>query len=59
VTARSEPATQSPALEQHRVRRGQHAGEVAEWPNAPVLKTGVPQGTVGSNPTLSAQTKSL
>ncbi len=29
-------------------------GEVAEWPNAPVLKTGVPQGTGGSNPPLSA-----
>ena len=29
-------------------------GEVAEWPNAPVLKTDVPQGTGGSNPPLSA-----
>ena len=29
-------------------------GEVAEWSNAPVLKTGVPQGTGGSNPSLSA-----
>ena len=29
-------------------------GEMAEWPNAPVLKTGVPQGTGGSNPSLSA-----
>lgn len=28
-------------------------GRVAERPNAPVLKTGVPQGTVGSNPTSS------
>lgn len=28
-------------------------GRVAEWPNAPVLKTDVPQGTVGSNPTSS------
>jgi ribosomal protein L2 len=27
---------------------------VAEWSKAPVLKTGVPLGTVGSNPTLSA-----
>jgi hypothetical protein len=27
---------------------------VAEWPNAPVLKTDVPQGTGGSNPPLSA-----
>jgi putative Holliday junction resolvase len=27
---------------------------VAEWSIAPVLKTGVSQGTVGSNPTLSA-----
>ena len=29
------------------------AGEVAEWPIAPVLKTGVPRGTGGSNPPLS------
>ena len=29
-------------------------GRVAEWTKAPVLKTGVPQGTVGSNPTPSA-----
>ena len=37
-------------------RRIDHAtlGEVAEWPNAPVLKTDVPQGTGGSNPPLSA-----
>jgi hypothetical protein len=27
---------------------------VAEWPNVPDSKSGVPQGTVGSNPTLSA-----
>ena len=30
-------------------------GEVAEWPNVPDSKSGVPQGTVGSNPTLSAK----
>jgi hypothetical protein len=30
-------------------------GEVAEWSIAPVLKTGGPQGPVGSNPTLSAK----
>ena len=30
-------------------------GEVAEWLNAAVLKTVVPQGTVGSNPTSSAK----
>ncbi len=29
-------------------------GEVTEWLKVPVLKTGVPKGTVGSNPTLSA-----
>ena len=29
-------------------------GEVAEWFNAPVLKTGEPQGSGGSNPSLSA-----
>ena len=28
-------------------------GEVVEWLMAPVLKTGDPQGSVGSNPTLS------
>ena len=27
---------------------------MAEWPKAPVLKTGVVQATVGSIPTLSA-----
>jgi hypothetical protein len=27
---------------------------VAEWSNVPDSKSGVPQGTVGSNPTLSA-----
>jgi hypothetical protein len=30
------------------------SGEVAEWSNVPDSKSGVPQGTVGSNPTLSA-----
>jgi hypothetical protein len=30
------------------------SGEVVEWSIAPVLKTGEPQGSVGSNPTLSA-----
>ncbi len=30
------------------------AGEVAEWSNAPVLKTGECNSSVGSNPTLSA-----
>ncbi len=30
------------------------AGGVAEWSKAAVLKTVVPQGTVGSNPTSSA-----
>jgi putative holliday junction resolvase len=29
-------------------------GGVAEWSNAPVLKTGVPQGTEGSNPSPTA-----
>jgi len=32
-------------------------GEVAEWSNVPDSKSGVPQGTVGSNPTLSANAK--
>ena len=31
-------------------------GELAEWSNAAVLKTVVPQGTRGSNPLLSAIT---
>ena len=30
-------------------------GRLAEWSNALVLKTSVPQGTVGSNPTSSAE----
>ena len=30
---------------------------MAEWPNVPDSESGVPQGTVGSNPTLSASTK--
>ena len=29
------------------------SGEVAEWSNAPDLKSGDSQGSVGSNPTLS------
>ncbi len=32
-------------------------GGVAEWSNAPVLKTGIPQGIVGSNPTPSARAR--
>ena len=32
-------------------------GEVAEWSKAPVSKTGMPQGIVGSNPTLSATSR--
>lgn len=34
-------------------RQHQRTGGVVEWLMAPVLKTGVPKGTVGSNPTLS------
>jgi hypothetical protein len=33
-------------------------GELAEWSIAAVLKTVVPRGTVGSNPTFSAQKES-
>ena len=33
----------------------QTIGEMAEWSNAPVLKTGVLRGTGGSNPSLSAK----
>ena len=36
-----------------------HFGRVAERPNAPVLKTGVLHGTVGSNPTSSANASNL
>ena len=32
-------------------------GEMAEWLNAPVLKTGGPQGLGGSNPSLSANSE--
>ncbi len=35
------------------------SGEVAEWSNAPVSKTGVPQGTGSSNLPLSANEKPL
>lgn len=31
------------------------SGGVAEWFNAPVSKTGIPQGIEGSNPSTSAQ----
>ncbi len=34
-------------------------GGVLEWSNRPVLKTGVVQATVGSNPTPSAKTVSV
>ena len=41
----------------HRTNKTQisRIGWVAEWPKAVVLKTTVPRGTVGSNPTPSAQ----
>ena len=32
-------------------------GEMVEWSITPVLKTGVPRGTGGSNPSLSAESK--
>ncbi len=35
-----------------------HLGEVTEWPIVLVSKTSVLQGTVGSNPTLSAPLQS-
>ena len=31
------------------------SGEVAEWSNVPDSKSGVPRGTGGSNPSLSAK----
>ena len=36
-----------------------YLGEMAEWSNAPVLKTGVVKATGGSNPSLSAKNNSL
>ena len=38
-----------------RVKASGPPGGVAEWSKAAVLKTAVPQGTVGSNPTASAR----
>jgi|GEM_PF-1858712 hypothetical protein len=38
-------------------KRGNLIGEVREWLNRAVSKTVVPQGTVGSNPTLSANSR--
>jgi hypothetical protein len=35
-------------------RQNRRSGRVAEWSNAPVLKTGKAQAFVGSNPTPSA-----
>ena len=32
-------------------------GKMVEWSITPVLKTGVPRGTGGSNPSLSAESK--
>lgn len=37
-----------------RVKKQWKSGELAEWPNAPVLKTSSPKGLQGSNPWLSA-----
>ena len=34
------------------------SGRMAEWSNAPVLKTGVLRGTGGSNPSPSATSES-
>ncbi len=38
--------------------RRRKTGGVAEWLKAPVLKTGIPKGNVGSNPTPSAMDSS-
>ena len=35
------------------------SGGVTEWSNVPVLKTGVPKGTGGSNPSASAKQKPI
>ena len=54
VTVRKLWLTQSANCRQSEREDHETLGEVAEWPNAPVLKTDVPQGTGGSNPPLSA-----
>ena len=38
----------------NRDQRLRLTGEVAEWLKAPLSKSGISQGIVGSNPTLSA-----
>ena len=44
------------AFKAHRLASNDESiGEMAEWSNAPVLKTGVLRGTGGSNPSLSAK----
>jgi hypothetical protein len=56
--ASAQPKKRLPALPNSAVLilcpRDAHPGEVAEWSNAPDSKSGVPQGTGGSNPSLSA-----
>src|SRR5262249_27009337 len=52
------PAYTRPAAVRFRLRRP-FFGEVAERFKAPVPKTGGPQGSVGSNPTLSASTAAV
>ena len=37
-------------FESDNVFLSRNSGGVTEWSNVPVLKTGVPQGTGGSNP---------
>ena len=62
VVAEAELAVESAAGRRHDLRlepqpappRGTPRGEVAEWLNVPVSKTGVGQPTGGSNPPLSA-----
>ena len=50
--------TRKSETKSHNAKCGYNAiqtiGEMAEWSNAPVLKTGVLRGTGGSNPSLSA-----
>ncbi len=42
------------AIPRHIAVANHSTGGVVEWSIAPVLKTGEPQGSVGSNPTPSA-----
>src|SRR6188474_2303960 len=58
LTRPAEKGAQSCGPDKIRLRCAVNGG-VAEWSIAPVLKTGEPQGSVGSNPTPSATFSSM